>query len=169
MKNKSRIDSMIQTGEDVTHLVDIVDGPKVVSTDAMRTHVETFAKNLGWSADDGEGAFEFIQRKSYKQGWEDGKLEALNGGVRDIDKSGPPSKPQLTDEALLRKCLEWIDENINHPGEYWTYDANLVRFAKHILQSAHPVDAQDKKDAQRRITGFKMAGNNRGIFTTDEK
>lgn len=50
----------------------------------LGTHVENFALTLGWKREDGEGAFEFIQRKSYRQGWEDGKLE----GSGDIHRDG---------------------------------------------------------------------------------
>lgn len=37
----------------------------------MRKRVEDFAKRGGWSDDDGEGAFEFVQRISYEQGFAD--------------------------------------------------------------------------------------------------
>lgn len=48
----------------------------------LKAHVERFAKSCGWDPAGGEGAFEFIQRTSYRQGWDDGRIEALNGGRR---------------------------------------------------------------------------------------
>lgn len=39
--------------------------------DGMRKHVQDFATRAGWDKDDGEGAFEYVQRLSYKQGWDD--------------------------------------------------------------------------------------------------
>jgi hypothetical protein len=52
-----------------------------------------FAKQAGWSEQSGEGAFEFVQRKCYRQGWEDGKQEASgdthhdgNAGVKGLDR-----------------------------------------------------------------------------------
>jgi hypothetical protein len=37
----------------------------------MRLYVEDFARKCGWGKDSGEGAFEYVQRKSYAQGLED--------------------------------------------------------------------------------------------------
>lgn len=37
----------------------------------MRLYVEEFARRCGWEKDSGEGAFEYVQRKSYAQGLED--------------------------------------------------------------------------------------------------
>jgi DNA segregation ATPase FtsK/SpoIIIE-like protein len=37
----------------------------------MRLYVEDFARRCGWKKDSGEGAFEYVQRKSYAQGLED--------------------------------------------------------------------------------------------------
>lgn len=48
----------------------------------LKAHVERFAKSCGWDPASGEGAFEFIQRTSYRQGRDDGRIEALNGGRR---------------------------------------------------------------------------------------
>lgn len=48
----------------------------------LKAHVERFAKSCGWNPAEGEGAFEYIQRTSYRQGWDDGRIEALNGGRR---------------------------------------------------------------------------------------
>ena len=49
----------------------------------MRSHVEGFAARCGWEKNSGEGAFEFVQRKCYHQGWQDGRREALGDVHRD--------------------------------------------------------------------------------------
>jgi hypothetical protein len=41
----------------------------------LLAHIEDFAKHCGWSKESGEGAFECVQRTSYAQGVEDGKLQ----------------------------------------------------------------------------------------------
>lgn len=51
-------------------------------------YVTDFAKQIGWAEDSGEGAFEFIQRTSYRQGWEDGKQEASGDIHRDGVRGG---------------------------------------------------------------------------------
>ena len=44
--------------------------------DPVRQHVEAFAAKSGWTPDDGEGAFEFVQRVSYEQGAKDAQRQA---------------------------------------------------------------------------------------------
>jgi len=48
----------------------------------LKAHVEQVAQSCGWDPAGGEGAFECLQRTSYRQGWDDGRTEALNGGRR---------------------------------------------------------------------------------------
>lgn len=47
------------------------EGSPVSELEPYRTYIENWAARIGWQKDDGEGAFEFIQRKSYSTGWED--------------------------------------------------------------------------------------------------
>ena len=72
----------------------------------MRTHVEGFATKSGWNRSDGEGAFEFVQRKCYHQGWQDGRREALGDVHRDTPEvaATQPTKPEQQAEpvAVLR-------------------------------------------------------------------
>lgn len=71
------------------------EGPK----EPMRAHVETFAAGAGWVKDDGEGAFEFVQRKCYHQGWQDGRREALGDVHRDTPElaTQPTASPEQAD------------------------------------------------------------------------
>lgn len=66
----------------VTAWLAISDVTKLSPDNRMKRHVEAFATAAGWTYGSGEGAFEFVQRTSYKQGWDDCKAEALNGGRR---------------------------------------------------------------------------------------
>ena len=62
----------------------------------MRSHVEGFAARCGWEKNSGEGAFEFVQRKCYSQGWQDGRREALGDVHRDLPEAAAtkPTKPE---------------------------------------------------------------------------
>jgi hypothetical protein len=59
--------------------------PPAAKPEPMRLYVEDFARRCGWGKDSGEGAFEYVQRKSYAQGLEDAAAPAaqrkpLTGG-----------------------------------------------------------------------------------------
>lgn len=72
----------------------------------LGAHVEKFASNIGWQREDGEGALEYIQRKSYRQGWEDGKQE----GSGDIHRDGTAGvAPASTTGELLREAMPWLE------------------------------------------------------------
>ena len=82
--------------------------PAPTVAEPMRTHVEEFATKSGWNRSDGEGAFEFIQRKCYHQGWQDGRREALGDVHRDTPEVAAPtaqeaSKPDY--DALEREHM----------------------------------------------------------------
>ena len=48
-----------------------------VLPEPVRLYVEDFASKFGWEKDSGEGAFEYVQRKSYEQGFEDATTPEL--------------------------------------------------------------------------------------------
>ncbi len=80
--------------------------PPAAQPEPMRLYVEDFARKCGWGKDSGEGAFEYVQRKSYAQGLED---------------ATPPAAQRqwITFPTMLRKMWSggevqaWLDENVN--------------------------------------------------------
>jgi hypothetical protein len=52
-------------------LLKVIDSTPPAVQEPMRLYVEDFARRCGWKKDSGEGAFEYVQRKSYAQGLED--------------------------------------------------------------------------------------------------
>jgi len=81
--------------------------PPAAQPEPMRLYVEDFARKCGWGKDSGEGAFEYVQRKSYAQGLED---------------ATPPAAAQrqwvgLTDDEIddiwNRYCDEMGEASIN--------------------------------------------------------
>ena len=76
-----------------------------LTDEPMRKYVEDFAMKCGWVKGDAEGAFSYIQRKSYAQGLEDGSAKEDEGkvcarcGAIAYDPVIPQTvKEQLTDE-----------------------------------------------------------------------
>ena len=65
----------------------------------MRLYVEDFASKCGWVRDSGEGAFEYVQRKSYAQGLE--------------DATPPPTQPAPVPEG-------WKLVPVEPTNEMWT-------------------------------------------------
>lgn len=81
--------SMARRDQLFEELIEVLEAPMPATqapaaVDQMRAHVESFASSLGWKAESGEGAFEFVQRASYRQGWQDGRREALGDAHRDL-------------------------------------------------------------------------------------
>lgn len=85
--------------------------------DNMRKHVQDFATNLGWDKDDGEGAFEYVQRLSYTQGWQDAydversavnpvlRNSILDAAIKAVEERAAPS-----DEMFLCNAVDAIKE-----------------------------------------------------------
>lgn len=87
----------------------------------MRKHVESFALHAGWDKSDGEGAFEFVQRMSYHQGWQDGRREALGDVHRDSPEVTPPKQAAEAVDARDAARYRWLrDEEIPQRDHYVT-------------------------------------------------
>ncbi len=62
----------------------------------MRKYVEAFAAKSGWNPESGEGAFEYVQRICYSQGFEDAtvqsqrKTHAATTGMQPVYQIGQP-------------------------------------------------------------------------------
>lgn len=56
-------------------------------SEPMRAHIEQFATRAGWKMEEGEGAFEFVQRKCYQQGW-------IDHGTKSRDREDDTSASQ---------------------------------------------------------------------------
>ena len=104
------------------------------AVDAMRRHVEDFAIKTGWDRKSGEGAFEFVQRASYSQGWKDHKAEAINPH-RDEPKD-PTQAVDAEDELreALRMGVECLRNwKILHPEDFDDLDERAVALLKAAL------------------------------------
>jgi hypothetical protein len=71
------------------------------AAEPMRKHVEDFATAAGWKREDGEGAFEFVQRTSYHQGWQDGRREGMGDVHRDTPEVAAPAQAAAVPEAAF--------------------------------------------------------------------
>lgn len=85
----------------------------------LLAHVEDFAKRCGWSKESGEGAFECVQRTSYAQGVEDGKLQRLQEQRSDSEHLGEPvAWMDKENHDVIVSAKDW--DNID-PLWYWMY------------------------------------------------
>ena len=90
----------------------------------MRKHVEDFAAGCGWKREDGEGAFEFVQRTSYRQGWQDGRRESMGDVHRDTPEVATPTTSttgkvdasRVRDEALEEAAQLYGEGEVAAPG-----------------------------------------------------
>jgi hypothetical protein len=83
----------------------------------MRKHVEDFAAGCGWKREDGEGAFEFVQRTSYRQGWQDGRRESMGDVHRDTPEVATPTTSTTGKVDASRVRDEALEEAAQLYGE----------------------------------------------------
>ena len=83
----------------------------------MRKHVEDFATRAGWKREDGEGAFEYVQRVSYAQGLEDAKSLAPRAAARLVSGAlfelmgmltSQPERTQFSDKDDASPAVEQL-------------------------------------------------------------
>jgi hypothetical protein len=79
--------------------------PPAAQPEPMRLYVEDFARRCGWKKDSGEGAFEYVQRKSYAQGLE--------------DATPPAAAKQESIAELLKQSRANFDSNFGKFGQGW--------------------------------------------------
>jgi hypothetical protein len=111
--------------------------PPAVEPEPMRLYVEDFASRCGWEKDSGEGAFEYVQRKSYAQGLEDATPPAAQPEQVDCPRCGHVCSQRpwvgLTDEEIW----EIHDRCIPHTEGY----VFPVDFAR-AIEAAHNIKEQ---------------------------
>jgi hypothetical protein len=108
----------------------------------MRTHVERFATAAGWAKSSSEGAFEFVQRISYRQGWDDCKREA-----KDPNREITAAEPVISAEDSLRTRLRWSQEKVEQlEQENRTLRGRLPGpNLDDLLKAAQPIEREDGK------------------------
>lgn len=136
---------------------------KGVSTaEPMRKHVEDFAAAAGWKREEGEGAFEFVQRTCYRQGWADGKREAVGDVHRDTPE--PAVAVQAEPVAWLRDQRDtyegretldpmWITGRTN-PGRGINGATYSPLFAAHPKPAAPATADESDDEIWQRIKGI---------------
>jgi len=80
-------------------------------SDKFRTYVEDWAAKAGWVKGDAEGAFEFAQRKCYRQGWDDAR-DPERGSLRPVH----PVALQAS-IAVLNEYLRGAGDEILTPSQ----------------------------------------------------
>lgn len=123
------------------------------ASDPMRAHVEEFATKGGWVASSGEGAFEFVQRTSYHQGWQDGRKEGRGDTHRD---GADVNRDDIMDISLRAAPADydWLPEAREIAAQCWCDDET-----KHLEMDAVLFEAVAKRIAVWMRTGAQHANN----------
>ena len=131
----------------------------------MRTHVEGFATKSGWNRSDGEGAFEFVQRKCYHQGWQDGRREALGDVHRDTPEvaATQPTKPEQQaggvpagfPPRIMKLLLDVADRECKGHQGPWE-DGDGVPLDAVARQAVEWIEARAALSTQPQHEGWKM-------------
>ena len=66
----------------------------------MRKYVEAFAAKSGWNPESGEGAFEYVQRICYSQGFEDATVQSQRKTHAAPRWQAVPVRTPLTDRQI---------------------------------------------------------------------
>lgn len=91
-------------------LASITDDRTQRKADPLRQCVEAFAAKSGWTPDDGECAFEFVQRASYEQGLKDALSQAVPEAVDDC-----PNYVNCQGQCFV--CEHFEGETLAYPNQ----------------------------------------------------
>ena len=108
----------------------------------MRKYVEAFAAKSGWNPGSGEGAFEYVQRICYSQGFEDATVQSQRKTHAAPRWQAAARKP-LADEVLHALYAEVMTGHYANALHYWI-GTHGHRFARAIEQ-AHGIKATNQE------------------------
>ncbi|CAB4121027.1 hypothetical protein UFOVP10_7 [uncultured Caudovirales phage] len=80
----------------------------------VRLYVENFATKCGWKKEEGEGAFEYVQRKSYAQ------------GLEDATPPPPAQEPVAVHQFRLMYSADWHDGHPDPKDGYGPYETRTL-------------------------------------------